>query len=43
VPRRASRRHFLASDDAAELAPGEQALLHCLLQKKAQRAPAATE
>lgn len=43
VTRQAFRRHFLASDDAAELAPGEQALLHCLLQKKAQRAPAATE
>ena len=43
VTRQAFRRHFLASDADAELAPGEQALLHCLLQKKAQRAPAATE
>jgi N-acetylmuramoyl-L-alanine amidase len=36
--RQAFRRHFLASDGDTELAPGEQALLHCLLQKKAQRA-----
>ena len=43
VTRQAFRRHFLASDADAELAPGEQALLHCLLQKKVQRAPAATE
>ena len=43
VTRQAFRRHFLASDADAELTPGEQALLYCLLQKKAQRAPAATE
>ncbi|MDP2783111.1 MAG: N-acetylmuramoyl-L-alanine amidase [Sulfurimicrobium sp.] len=30
-------RHFAASDVDAELAPGEQALLHCLLQKKVAR------
>ena len=35
--RQAFRRHFTASDADAELAPGEQALLHCLLQKKASR------
>jgi N-acetylmuramoyl-L-alanine amidase len=35
--RQAFRRHFTASDAAAELAPSEQALLHCLLQKKAAR------
>ena len=35
--RQAFRRHFTASDVDAELAPGEQALLHCLLQKKASR------
>lgn len=32
--RQAFRRHFTGSDADAELAPGEQALLHCLLQKK---------
>ncbi len=32
--RGAFRRHFLAQDADAELAPEEQALLHCLLQKK---------
>jgi N-acetylmuramoyl-L-alanine amidase len=37
--RQAFRRHFLASDADAELAPGEQALLQCLLQQKAQRVP----
>ena len=41
--RQAFRRHFLASDADAELAPGELALLNCLLQKKAQRSPAAAE
>jgi N-acetylmuramoyl-L-alanine amidase len=35
--RAAFRRHFAASDGDAELAPDEQALLHCLLQKKAAR------
>ncbi|MDP1612736.1 MAG: N-acetylmuramoyl-L-alanine amidase [Sulfuritalea sp.] len=35
--RAAFRRHFLAQDADAELAPGEQALLHCLLQIHAQR------
>lgn len=35
--RQAFRRHFAASDADTELAPGEQALLHCLLQKKAAR------
>jgi len=35
--RQAFRRHFTGSDDAGELTPGEQALLHCLLQKKAAR------
>jgi N-acetylmuramoyl-L-alanine amidase len=37
--RQAFRRHFLAGDADAELMPGEQALLYCLLQKKAQRVP----
>lgn len=41
--RAAFRRHFLARDADTELAPDEQALLHCLLQKKARpEAPAAT-
>ncbi len=35
--RAAFRRHFAASDNDAELAPTEQALLHCLLQKKVAR------
>ena len=35
--RQAFRRHFTAGDDNAELTPGEQALLHCLLQKKVLR------
>lgn len=35
--RGAFRRHFLAQDGDAELAPEEQALLHCLLQKKLLR------
>lgn len=35
--RQAFRRHFSGSDFDAELAPGEQALLHCLLRKKAAR------
>ena len=35
--RQAFRRHFTAGDDNADLAPGEQALLHCLLQKKVAR------
>jgi len=35
--RAAFRRHFAASDADAELAPDEQALLHCLLQKKVAR------
>lgn len=35
--RAAFRRHFTASDADAELAPDEQALLHCLLQKKVSR------
>jgi N-acetylmuramoyl-L-alanine amidase len=35
--RGAFRRHFLAQDADAELAPDEQALLHCLLQKKLLR------
>lgn len=35
--RGAFRRHFLAQDADAELAPEEQALLHCLLQKKLLR------
>jgi N-acetylmuramoyl-L-alanine amidase len=35
--RQAFRRHFSGSDVDAELAPGEQALLHCLLQKKLPR------
>ena len=35
--RAAFRRHFAASDNDAELAPAEQALLHCLLQKKVAR------
>jgi len=35
--RQAFRRHFAASDADAELAPDEQALLHCLLQAKRQR------
>jgi N-acetylmuramoyl-L-alanine amidase len=37
--RGAFRRHFLAADADAELGPGEQALLHCLLQRKTQRDP----
>ena len=32
--RRAFRRHFTGTEADAELAPGEQALLHCLLQTK---------
>ncbi|MBK8117955.1 MAG: N-acetylmuramoyl-L-alanine amidase [Sulfuritalea sp.] len=32
--RRAFRRHFTGTEADAELAPGEQALLHCLLQRK---------
>jgi N-acetylmuramoyl-L-alanine amidase len=39
--RGAFRRHFLAQDADAELAPAEQALLHCLLQKKLLRVPPA--
>ena len=35
--RQAFRRHFRGSDAAGELAAEEQALLHCLLQKKLQR------
>jgi N-acetylmuramoyl-L-alanine amidase len=35
--RQAFRRHFAGSDADAELLPGEQALLHCLLQKGLQR------
>lgn len=35
--RAAFRRHFAASDADGELAPDEQALLHCLLQKKVAR------
>lgn len=35
--RGAFRRHFLAQDADAELAPDEQAVLHCLLQKKLLR------
>ena len=35
--RQAFRRHFAASDADAELAPAEQALLYCLLQKKVAR------
>ena len=35
--RQAFRRHFMASDADVELAPGEQVLLHCLLQKKVSR------
>jgi len=35
--RAAFRRHFAASDGDAELAPAEQALLFCLLQKKVAR------
>jgi N-acetylmuramoyl-L-alanine amidase len=36
--RSAFRRHFLAQDADTELASAEQALLHCLLQKKLLRA-----
>ena len=32
--RRAFRRHFTGTEADDELAPGEQALLHCLLQRK---------
>lgn len=42
--RAAFRRHFLAQDGEAELAPEEQALLHCLLQQTLRpqaRGPAA--
>jgi N-acetylmuramoyl-L-alanine amidase len=39
--RQAFRRHFAGSDADAELLPGEQALLHCLLQKGLQREPRA--
>lgn len=35
--RAAFRRHFTGSDGDAELAPEEQTLLHCLLQKKLLR------
>jgi len=35
--RQAFRRHFAGSDVDAELAPAEQALLHCLLQRKLLR------
>ncbi|MDK9703435.1 MAG: N-acetylmuramoyl-L-alanine amidase [Sulfuritalea sp.] len=35
--RAAFRRHFAGSNGDAELAPAEQALLHCLLQKKVAR------
>jgi len=35
--RAAFRRHFMGSDADAELAPAEQALLSCLLQKKVAR------
>jgi N-acetylmuramoyl-L-alanine amidase len=35
--RAAFRRHFRGSDDDAELAPAEQALLHCLLQQQLLR------
>ena len=37
--RAAFRRHFAGSDADTELAPDEQALLHCLLQKKLLRQP----
>ncbi|MBK7023183.1 MAG: N-acetylmuramoyl-L-alanine amidase [Sulfuritalea sp.] len=39
--RAAFRRHFRGSEGDAELAPDEQALLHCLLQKKLLRDPSA--
>ena len=39
--RGAFRRHFRGSEGDVELAPDEQALLHCLLQKKLLRKPAA--
>ena len=39
--RAAFRRHFRVSEGDAELAPDEQALLHCLLQKKLLRDPSA--
>jgi N-acetylmuramoyl-L-alanine amidase len=35
--RAAFRRHFRGSDADGELAPDDQALLHCLLQRKALR------
>jgi N-acetylmuramoyl-L-alanine amidase len=35
--RQAFRRHFAGSDVDVELVPGEQALLHCLLQKLLER------
>jgi N-acetylmuramoyl-L-alanine amidase len=37
--RGAFRRHFSGQDGDAELAPAEQAVLHCLLQKNLQREP----
>ena len=33
----AFRRHFTGNEDSGELSPGEQAQLHCLLQRKAAR------
>ena len=39
--RAAFRRHFRGSEGDGELAPDEQALLHCLLQKKLLRDPSA--
>ena len=35
--RQAFRRHFTGTESGADLEPGEQALLHCLLQKKLLR------
>jgi len=37
--RAAFRRHFAAADADAELTPGEQVLLHCLLRTRARREP----
>ena len=37
--RQAFRRHFMASDANDDLVPHEQAVLNCLLQKKAQHEP----
>jgi N-acetylmuramoyl-L-alanine amidase len=41
--RRAFRRHFMASDEAGELTPVEQGLLHCLLQPGANPDSAVAE